>query len=108
MTDDPVDLTPLAPDQLQVERATRAILQGAQQELRRRQLAAQVTPTPLTLLAAWHRPLIAASALIALPGVIALGMERQRDLATDPTVELATALGVPVDFLPQLLEDPRQ
>lgn len=114
MTDDPVDLTALAPDQLRVERATRAILAGAHDELQRRQRVAcaaptpPTPPTPLGLVANWRRPLIAASAVIALPGVIALGAEPRAVPSTDPALELATALGVPSDFLAQLMEGSHQ
>ena len=97
-----VDLSPLDPaeDQLRYERWVRRILAAAAPELARRARE----NGPLTLLAGWARPTLAAAAVIAAVALGVLSAVEREAATTDSVVD---ALGVPTPAA-EWLEDERE
>lgn len=88
-----IDLSPLDPaaDQLAYERFVRRIMDAAGPELARRAGEAG----PLTLVAAWARPTLAAASIIAALAAGAILATDRPDSAATPEGTVVDALGVP-------------
>lgn len=101
MDPEKVDLTvlDLAADRLHHDRVVRRVMAAAAPELRRRAAGS----TPLVLLSAWARPMLAAAAVVAIlaAGVLAA---TERDGQTEPASAVVDALGVPAPAADWLAE----
>jgi hypothetical protein len=92
LEDEPLDLSPLDPtaDRPRFEAAVRSI--AAEAAARR---AAKVIPlTPLSVLAAWRRPLAAAATIVGVASAAALASTGRQSASAGPS-SVAVASGVP-------------
>lgn len=96
-----VDLSPLdlSRDRLGFERMVRRVMDAAGPELARRARAA----TPLTLVAAWARPTLAAAAMIAMAAVGAI-LTTDRPAQPAGADRVVDALGLPTPAADWLAE----